>query len=196
MPELTLSKSVVLTDLATSINRYRQFTPGSFECLHVRVLLEDGTRFVPGMVAMVNHGWLRQSEADEHGIVGPPNFVLDVFGAGEQGEYETRRDAFGRAGVTEYVDVVLETETYCHWNRHDGAGFDLIQPDGNGVIKSKALPGLWFPTHYEQGREHWTLLDRIENGVTRLGHHEFMETIWHKNGRDPEWEDRMPFDTG
>ena len=48
MPELTLNKSVALTDLSTAVNRYRHFTPGIYVCLHVPVILADATRIVPG----------------------------------------------------------------------------------------------------------------------------------------------------
>ena len=160
------------------------------------MLLEPETRIVPGLVAMVNHGRLRQCEPEEHGFVGPPNFVLDVFDSSELDEYESRRTAFGQLGVTEYVAVIADPETKCHWNRHNGTNFDHVSPDENGTIKSKALPGLWFSTTYENGRDTWAIVGQIENGVTRLGHHEFMETIWHKNGRDPDWGDWMPFESG
>ena len=79
MPELTTEKSVLLTDLALCVNRYRLFTPGIYVCLHVPVLLDENTRIVPGLIAMVNHGRLKQCKPVTLGFEGPPNFVLDVF---------------------------------------------------------------------------------------------------------------------
>ena len=58
MPELTTEKSVLLTDLALCVNHYRLFTPGIYVCLHVPVVLDENTRLVPGLIAMVNHGRL------------------------------------------------------------------------------------------------------------------------------------------
>lgn len=196
MPELSISKSVLLTDLSFCINRYRHSTPGIYVCLHVPVELDDETRFVPGVVAMVNHGRLAQCEPIEHAFKGPPNFVLDVFDADELPEYETRKEAFARFGVTEYVAVFADENQTCHWNRHDGKGFVTIVPDENGVIKSKALPGLWFSTTFSKNSDKWALVGSLEQGVTRLGHHEFMETIWHKEGRKEEWGDWLPFESG
>jgi hypothetical protein len=144
---------------------------------------------------MVNHGRLRQCEPEERGFVGPPNFVLDVFDSSELDEFELRRAAFGRFGVTEYVAIIAD-QSRCHWNRYNGTDFESVTPDDNGVIKSLALPGLWFSTTNQDGCDSWGIVGPIENGVTRLGHHEFMETIWHKNGRDPDWGDWMPFESG
>ena len=145
MPELTTAKSVLLTDLALCINRYRLFTPGIYVCLHVPVLLNGCTRIVPGLVAMVNHGQLKQCEPVEHGFEGPPNFILDVFEPHEMAEYESRRKIFEDAGVVEYVAVENADDLILHWNRHDGSRFETAKPDCQRVIKSKALPGLWIP---------------------------------------------------
>lgn len=196
MLELSLSKSVLLTDLGLCVNRYRTFTPGIYVCFHVPVILDAETRIVSGLVAQVNHGRLKQCEPKEDGFYGPPNFVLDVFNPDETAVYESRRATFEKHGVTEYVAVFTDDHQACHWNRHDGTGFEQVTPNGDGVIKSKALPGLWFSTTYVSDRDWWALKTLVEYGITRLGHHEFMETIWHKEGRKDEWGDWMPFESG
>jgi hypothetical protein len=62
------------------------------------------------------------------------------------------------------------------------------------MIRSKALPGLWIPNEALARRDWWTILAAIERGVSRRGHHEFMETIWHKDRRPIEAP--IPFDAG
>ena len=195
MPELTTAKSVLLTDLALCVNRYRLFTPGIYVCLHVPVLLDENTRIVPGLIAMVNHGTLKQCEPVTFGFEGPPNFVLDVFDSDEMAEYESRKNAFEQFGVIEYVAVENLECPQLHWNRHDGSGFAEAIPDRNGVIKSKALPGLWIPINALRTRDWWSILSAIERGVTRLGHHEFQESIWHKDGRSTS-DNSIPFEAG
>lgn len=195
MPELTTGQSVLLTDLALCVNRYRLFTPGIYVCLHVAVELDDQTRVVPGLVAQVNWGRLKQCEAVEHGFKGPPNFVLDVFTAGDLAEYERRRGLFERFGVTEYVAVEDSQVPVLHWNRLEDGRFQTIESDAPGVIRSKALPGLWIPAEALARRDWWAILAAIERGVSRLGHHEFHETIWHKDVR-PGHEGPLPFDAG
>ncbi len=194
MPELSTSKSVLLTDLALCVNHYRLFTPGIYVCLHVPVELDDETRIVPGLISMVNHGRLRQCEPVERGFKGPPNFVLDVFAADEMAEYETRKALFERFGVVEYVAVEDADSPKLYWNRHNGERFETAVADRNGIIKSKALPGLWVSPQALACRDWWTILMHIDRGVTRLGHHEFQETIWHKDIRGEEKP--IPYDAG
>ena len=116
MPELSLSKSVLLTDYGLCVNRYRLFTPGIYVCFHVPVILDDNTRIVPGLVAQVNHGRLKQCEATEDGFIGPPNFIFDVFDADELDEYESRKSSFEKHGVSEYVVLIADENQTCHWN--------------------------------------------------------------------------------
>jgi hypothetical protein len=195
MPELTTGQSALLTDLALCVNRYRLFTPGIYVCVHVPVQLDAETRIVPGLISMVNHGRLKQCEAREDGFRGPPNFVLDVFVAGDLAEYERRRELFERAGVIEYVAVEDEPSPVLHWNRLENGRFRTVEADPTGLIRSKALPGFWLPVAALANRDWWAILGSIELGVTRLAHHEHQETIWHNNVR-PGHEGPIPFDAG
>jgi hypothetical protein len=43
---------------------------------------------------------------------------------------------------------------------------------------SAALPGLWIPSSALRRRDWWALMGAIARGVSRLGHHEFMDAIW------------------
>jgi hypothetical protein len=195
MPELTIGQSALLTDLVLCVNRYRLFTTGMYVCVHVPVLLDAETRVVPGLVAMINGGRLKQCVPSAHGFQGPPNFVLDVFNRGERPEYERRRGLFERFGVTEYVVVEDTPSPTLHWNREDGGRFQEVEPDADGLIKSKALPGLWIPTRALAARDWWTVLAAIERGVSRRGHHEYVETVWHMKGR-PSGQEPIPFEAG
>jgi hypothetical protein len=160
------------------------------------VLLDAETRVVPGLVATVNYGRLKQCEATEQGFKGPPNFVLDVFTAGDLSEYERRRALFERFGVVEYVAAEdSRSPTLLHWNRLEGGRFQKVKEDAAGMIRSKALPGLWIPTEALANRDWWAILAAIERGVSRLGHHEHQSTIWYKDGRPPE-EGPIPFEAG
>jgi hypothetical protein len=121
--------------------------------------------------------------------------VLDVFVAGDLAEYERRRSLFEQFGVTEYVAVEDTPCPILHWNRAENGRFQTIESDAADMIRSKALPGLWIPTDALAKRDWWTILASIEHGVTRLGHHEHQETIWHKNSR-PTHEQPIPFKAG
>ena len=178
--ELDVGQSALLTDIAMCLNYYRLFSPGLYCCIHAAVQLDDDTRFVPGVILMVNHGRLKQCDpGPEYDYFrGPPNFVLDVFPGDDLLDYEYRRDCFERAQVLEYV-AVQDTEPVAWiWNRLIDGKFSVIDAAENELIMSTALPGLWVPPHALRQRDWWSVMGAIARGVTRVGHHDFMDTIW------------------
>jgi hypothetical protein len=181
--ELGVGESALLTDIAMCVNYYRLFSPGLYCCVHAPLQLDAESRFRPGIIVMVNHGELKQCDPgpDYDCFHGPPNFVLDVFSEKDPRDYENRRAAFERAKVIEYVAVRLTDPVSWIWNRLvDGKFTEVVTADSE-IILSTALPGLWIPTLALKQRDWWSIMGAIARGVSRVGHHEFMETIWKPN---------------
>ena len=63
MAELGVHQSVLLTDLALCVNRYRLFSPGWYVCVLASVQLSPEEVEVPGLVAMVNYGRRKQGSS-------------------------------------------------------------------------------------------------------------------------------------
>jgi hypothetical protein len=176
--ELGFDESALLTDIAMCINYYRLFSPGMYCCVHATVQLADGTRFIPGIIVQVEHGPLN--------LKGPPNFVLDVFPEDDLLDFEHRRECFERAGVIEYVAVQLGEPVEWVWNRLIDGKFSEIKAADNELIMSAALPGLWIPSYALKHSNWWAIMAAIARGVSRVGHHEFMDTICGKNRTQEE----------
>ncbi len=180
--ELDVGQSALLTDIAMCVNYYRLSSPGLYCCMLVPVQINEQTRLWPGVMLMVNHGKRKQCSVDPDGrcFIGPPNFVLDVFPGDDLLDYEHRRECYERAGVIEYVALQDADEPICQWNRLVDGKFQLIESDDPGMLRSTALPGLWIPMEALKNRNWWAIMASIAQGVTRLAHHELMESIWRK----------------
>jgi hypothetical protein len=178
--ELDVGRSALLADVAMCLNYYRLFSPGLYYCVHATVQLADGTRFCPGVIVQVNHGRLKQCDpGPEYDCFnGPPNFVLDVFPGGDMLDYEHRRDCFERHGVIEYVALRLTDPVVWVWNRLVDGKYSAIETADDELIMSAALPGLWIPARALKLRDWWAVMGAIARGVSRVGHHDFMDTIW------------------
>ncbi len=188
--ELDVGQSALLTDIAMCINYYRLFSPGLYCCVHATVQLNNDARFCPGVVVQVNHGPLKQCEPEPSFdcFKGPPNFVLDVFPADDMLDYERSRACFERHGVIEYVALRLTDPVEWIWNRLIDDKFAVIETTESELIMSAALPGLWIPPHALKHRDWWAIMGTIARGVSRVGHHDFMDTIWkvHENRTQEE----------
>jgi hypothetical protein len=184
--ELDVGTSALLTDIAMCINYYRLFSPGLYCCVHATVQLEDGTRFCPGIIMQVNHGPLKQCEPWDDFFKGPPNFVLDVFPGDDLLDYEHRRECYERAGVIEYVALRWPDQIDWIWNRLIDGKFSEIKTAENELIMSTALPGLWIPSYALKNANWWAIMAAIARGVSRVGHHQFMDTICGKKRTEEE----------
>ncbi len=103
--------------------------------------------------------------------------MLDVFGD-DMLDYEYRRDCYERHRVIEYVAVRLTEPVEWIWNRLIDGKFSVIETADYELIMSAALPGLWIPSHALKHRDWWAIMGAIARGVSRVGHHDFMDTIW------------------
>lgn len=188
--ELDVGQSALLTDIAMCLNYYRLFSPGLYCCVHATVELDENTRFCPGIILQVNHGELKQCnpEPSYDYFKGAPNFVLDVFPKDDMLDYEYRRDCYERHGVIEYVALCMTEPVEWIWNRWIDGKFSVIEVPDNGLIMSAALPGLWIPSHALKHRDWWAIMGAIARGVSRVGHHDFMDTIW-KAGKNRTQEE-------
>lgn len=167
MAGLGVHQSALLTDLALCVNRYRLFSPGWYVCVLARVQLSPGEFEIPGLVAMVNYGRMKQCEVRDEVFHGAPNFALDVFYSQDDEDFLRRRDRFREAGVREYLVAFDDEPVGLLWHRLDAGSYRLVEPDGDGVFRSQALPNLWLPMKSLQDRDWWTVLACIERGVSR-----------------------------
>ena len=78
------------------------------------------------------------------------------------------------------------------WNRLIEGKFSAVATADTELIMSAALPGLWIPTYALKHGNWWAIMAAIARGVSRVGHHQFMDTICGKP-RTPE-EDQEVID--
>jgi|SRR6516164_8671648 hypothetical protein len=164
MAELGVHQSVLLTDLALCVNRYRLFSPGWYVCVLAKVQLSSEVSEVPGLVAMVNYGRKKQCEVRDEVFHGAPNFVLDVFCSKDDQDFLRRRERFCKFGVHEYLVAFDDELVELLWHRLDAGCYRLVETDEDGIIRSQALPNFWMPLKSLQNRDWWAVLGCIERG--------------------------------
>ncbi len=67
-----------------------------------------------------------------------------------------------------------------------GGKFSEIKTADNEIISSTALPGLWIPANALKHQNWWAIMGAIARGVSRVGHHQFMDTICDKSRTEEE----------
>ncbi len=177
---MNIGQSALLTDIAMCLNYYRLFSPGLYCCVLAPVQLDSENQIRPGVMLMVNYGKHKTSDpdADYEVFQGPPNLVADVFSGNDQEAYLRRRSLMESSGVEEYLALMDGSELTWKWNRLVEKNYQSLEPEQDHVIRSVAMPGLWFPYDAFRQRDWWQIMAAIARGVTRRGHHELMDSIW------------------
>lgn len=86
-----------------------------------------------------------QTTIDKDGyVIGGPELVAEVAYSTASIDLNRKRADYEKAGVKEYVVVLVREESVVWFAREGrGGGFVEIQPGADGVIRSGVFPGLW-----------------------------------------------------
>ncbi|QDT66754.1 Uma2 family endonuclease [Calycomorphotria hydatis] len=80
-------------------------------------------------------------------IEGPPELVVEVAVSSADIDLYEKKEDYERAGVLEYVLMVLDDSKVHWWHRDASTGkFGDIDADGEGVFRSREHDGLWLNT--------------------------------------------------
>ena len=131
-------------DLLTPINFYRMNVKG----FGLDVVVQAGAEILPGVIIypqiMATCELSGRRPRNRDGVYdGPPSLVVEIFGADEPQEelLAQSQELLAQADVPEYI---AETSSGLHWFHLNAGEYVRLEPDEDGFIRSKALPGLWF----------------------------------------------------
>jgi Uma2 family endonuclease len=109
-------------------------------------------------------------------LSGPPELVVEVAGSTIRDDLGPQKLDYERAGVSEYIVFALDPAEI-HWHVLEDGRYTPLQPDADGIYRSRVLPGLWL-----DGRAFWedddpALLAALDRGLASPEHAEFVERL-------------------
>ena len=128
-------------ELSTIFVLYKAGTRGVEVADGATVILDGENETQPDVLLRVRPEYGGRSRTTEHGFVeGPPELVVEIAHSRVAIDLHAKLPQYQQAGVLEYIVILLD-EAELRW-------FDLhantaINPDGDGVLRSHAFPGLW-----------------------------------------------------
>lgn len=75
-------------------------------------------------------------------VTGAPELVVEVANSSETVDLNQKKDDYERAGVNEYLVVLLRSREV-RWFVLDGGAYRLLEPGTDGMLRSERFPGLW-----------------------------------------------------
>jgi Uma2 family endonuclease len=125
------------------LTNYWIATPGTRVRDNATAILGDDSEPQPDAALVVECESGGQSRISENGYAtGPPELIVEVASSSESIDLHAKRRDYERAGVLEYVVVVLRQRVVRWFVLQDGTYRDM-EADTRGMFKSSVFPGLW-----------------------------------------------------
>jgi len=165
------------SDVSTWLGMYRTYTPGVEHGTTGTVILGDGDEPQPDAILRIVESAGGSSQIDKKGyIVGAPELHAEIAYASESIDLHQKRRAYERAGVQEYI-VVLVREPAVRFFRLQNQTFQEVATDADGIWRSTVFPGLWLNVRALLDRDGKSLLDTLQRGIDSEVHRDFVARL-------------------
>ena len=162
--------------LTTWLGIYAFNTPGCWVGSDGTWLM--GNRNVPQpdttLRILPEHGGQSRNEGDYSS--GAPELVLEVAVSSSARDLGVKLKLYERAGVREYLVAVTGKDTFL-WKRRTPSGFEPLEPDPDGILRSPCFPGLWLDPAALFGRDLTRLAAVLQQGLATPEHAAFVTEL-------------------
>lgn len=168
--------------LNTWIGTYLAYTPGLDAGDNATVRMDEENEPQPDVLMRLErsaggNSWIA---ADDY-LEGAPELIIEVAASSASYDMHAKKPVYARNGVQEYL-LVLTYEKRVYWYTLAAGGYEEIEADAAGVLRSRVFPGLWFhpATLWQQNPA--ALLAVLHEGLTSAEHALFVEQLAQSNG--------------
>jgi len=129
--------------VATWLGTYQAETPGVLMADNATVRLDLDNEPQPDLLLLrlPEHGGQARLSEDDY-VEGAPELVVEIVGSARAYDLHQKKEAYRRNAVREYLAWITEEARVVWWELREGA-FVELPPDSDGLLKSRAFPGLW-----------------------------------------------------
>ena len=121
---------------------YQAATPGTTALDNPTVILGPESEPQPDGVLLVEPEWGGRTRMEGIYLAGPPELVAEVASSSQAYDLHGKYRDYERAGVPEYLVVVVRDRQVAWFARHADR-FRPLGPGPDGLLRSEAFPGLW-----------------------------------------------------
>ena len=164
---------VVCINAAMWIGVYKARTPGTSAAENTTTILDETNEVQPDCWLRILPGKGGQSRNVGEYVAGVPELIVEVAGSSRSIDLGSKLREYERAGALEYVVFALNPDEV-YWHVRQGDRLVRIEPDADGIYRSRAFPGLWLDPVALLGDDGLSLLATLDLGLASLEHVEFV----------------------
>lgn len=162
------------------LTHYAWNTPGVEIADNATVRLDDTNEPQPDVMLRVVAGGRSRNDEDDT-IDGAPELVAEIAASSVRYDLHAKRDAYARNGVLEYI-VWRTLDGEIDWFALADGEFHPIPADQNGVIHSRAFPGLALATAALVKGDFATVTAALRDAMATNAHRAFLASLERQAG--------------
>jgi Uma2 family endonuclease len=155
---------------------YQRFTPGLRGVTNVSTVLGDDSEVQPDLQLRIREEWGGQARVEGGYVVGAPELVIEIGDSSRSRDLGSKKVAYEKAGVLEYLFVGLDPKEIRWFARHEGT-FQEIPESDDGIYRSRAFPGLWLDAKALFAEDLNALIGALELGLATPQHAAFVADL-------------------
>lgn len=161
----------------TWLGFYQALTPGVDLSDAPTVRLDLDNEPQPDAVLFIESAAGGQTRLSSDGYIeGAPELIVEIAASSAAIDTGSKKQVYRRNGVLEYV-VWQSYENQLEWFCLVDGAYILLQPDPDGVIRSRVFPGLWLAVGELLGNQMQQVLKTLQQGLESAAHQEFVQRL-------------------
>ncbi len=175
-PSVTEDHGGIHSRATTAAGVYGMRTPGVEIADNASVILGPNSELQPDVILRLTPECGGQTVVVNHHLTGAPELVVEVSVGTETTDLGGKKRDYQRAGVQEYV-VVLVRHRQAVWFENLDGEFVERAPDPDGVYRSRRFPGFWLDPLALLERDGPRLLAVLQQGLDSPEHAAFVAEL-------------------
>jgi Uma2 family endonuclease len=159
------------------LTQYWIATPGTRVRDNATAILNDFSEPQPDAALVIDPACGGQTGLSEDGYVtGPPELIVEVASSSASIALHAKRRDYERAGVLEYVVVVLQQRAV-RWFVLQAGAYREVSAAEDSVFRSTIFPGLWLHTPALLQLHGQQIMDTLHQGLATPEHTTFVRQL-------------------
>jgi Uma2 family endonuclease len=163
--------------LITWLGVYQAATPGLRGSDNATLRLDFLNEPQPDVLLRLDPALGGRSRIGADGYLeGAPEFIVEIAASSASYDMNQKKAVYARHGVQEYL-AVLTLEQDVAWFVLRDEGYERLQPDVDGILRSQVFPGLSLQPAAIWANDLATLLAVLQQGIASPEHAAFVEKL-------------------
>ena len=161
---------------------YQISTPGVKLGIEPTIRLDEDNEPQPDGVLLIDPlaGGSAEITEDDY-LQGAPEFVAEIAASSAAYDLHDKKRAYRRNAVAEYL-VWQQFENTLHWFVLTDSEYISLEPDADGTIRSRVMPGLWLAADALLQGNMQQVLAVLQVGLNSDEHHSFLQQLAERLG--------------